>query len=472
MHDQELAFIPGWKQAEMVAQRKVSPRELTELYLGRIAAADGRLHAYVTVAGEQAMAAAQRAEEAAARGGELGPLHGVPISIKDLELTAGVRSTMGSAVYRDRVPEVDGYAVARLRRAGAIILGKTNTPEFGTGPTTRSRVAEECLNPWDTSRTPGGSSGGAGAAQAAGLCAMSLGSDGGGSIRIPSAFCGVFGLKVTNGRMPRGPGYGETAANQFSGPGPMTGCVRDAALMLQVCAGYDAGDATSLWDAVPDYLKGLEDGVRGLRVGWWVENAGYAPIDPGVAKGTRDAVRALLGAGAHVEECTLDVTGHVEAFWAVFSANLYQAHGKLLRQHAGELSDYMRSSLEHGMKITGAQYSQALAAIDRLRQRADDLMARYDLLLMPTTATTAYAPGSPPQVIDGRPSHPFWGTNPYNIVWNICAQPAASVPAGMSGGLPVGVMAVGRRNEDATVLRAARALEQAMPWSGRRPPPA
>ena len=454
----------------MVAQQKVSPRELTELYLRRIAAVDGRLHAYVTVAADQAMAVAKRAEEAVARGEALGPLHGVPISIKDLELTAGVRSTMGSAVYRDRVPDVDGYAVARLRKAGAIILGKTNTPEFGTGPTTRSLVAEECLNPWDTSRTPGGSSGGAGAAQAAGLCAMSLGSDGGGSIRIPAAFCGVFGLKVTNGRIPRGPGYGQPAANQFSGPGPLTGNVRDAALMLQVCAGYEAGDATSLRDAASDYLEGLENGVRGLRVGWWVDNGGYAPVDPGVAEGTREAVRAIQEEGAIVEECTLDIEGHVEAFWAVFSANLYQAHGELLRKHEAELSNYMRSSLEHGAAVTGAQYSQALAAIDQLRQRADDLMTRFDLLLMPTTATTAYAPESPPQVIDGKPAHPFWGTNPYNIVWNICGQPAASVPAGMSDGLPVGVMAVGRRNEDATVLRAARALEQAMPWVGRRPP--
>src|SRR5712692_5145524 len=237
MLNDESAFTPATELRRLIAAKAISPVELVELYLRRIERLDSRLHSYLTVVRDQALAAATAAEAAVMQGEELGALHGIPISIKDLELTQGIRSTSGSLAFRDRVPEQDSLVVERVRRAGAIILGKTNTPEFGLSATTRNRLGDDCRNPWDPDGTSGGSSGGAAAALAAGLCALATGTDGGGSIRIPASFCGVYGLKPTQGRVPRYPAAVPPVANQLSQPGPIARTVADVALLLRVLAG-------------------------------------------------------------------------------------------------------------------------------------------------------------------------------------------------------------------------------------------
>ena len=252
MTDRDLAFAPASEHLSLIAGKHVSPVELTQLYLDRIEDLDGRLSSYLTVTADEALARAREAEAAVTRGDELGPLHGLPISIKDLELTAGTRTTGGSLAFEDRVPTEDSVVVDRIRKAGAVILGKTNTPEFGLLGSTENRLGDHCRNPWNTERTTGGSSGGAGASVAAGLCSLASGSDGGGSIRIPSSYCGVYGIKPTQGRVPR---YGGAAApsiaNQFSQSGPMTRTVRDSAVLLQVLAGPDPRDASAMREAPP-----------------------------------------------------------------------------------------------------------------------------------------------------------------------------------------------------------------------------
>ena len=239
MDDRDLAFTPGYRQREMIASREISPVELTELYLRRIEELNPRLNAFLTVASEQAMEAARQAEQAVARGDDLGPLHGVAVSIKDLASTKGIRTTRGSLVYQDQVPDEDDIFVERLRQAGAIILGKTNTPEFGEGGgVTENRLGPNCNNPWNPQMTSGASSGGAGASVAAGLNPIAHGSDGAGSIRIPSAFCGIYGIMATQGRVPRREtGLMSWNPVDFSRDGPMTRTVRDAALFLNAVSG-------------------------------------------------------------------------------------------------------------------------------------------------------------------------------------------------------------------------------------------
>ena len=282
--DTDLAFAPATELRQLIAAGQVSCVELTELFYHRIAELNPQLNAYLTLCPEQALAAAGQAPGCPAAGESLGPLHGIPVSVKDLELTQGVTSTLGSALFHDRIPEYDSVVVERVKAAGAILLGKTNTPEFGLSGTTENKLGEPCRNPWDPARTPGGSSGGAAAALAAGLCTLATGSDGGGSIRIPASFSGLFGIKPSQGRVPRYGGYGQPAANHFSQSGPMSRTVADTALLLQVLAGPDSRDPTSIRETPPDFAAGLGNGVRGWRIAW-SPDLGYAGVEPGSGPG-------------------------------------------------------------------------------------------------------------------------------------------------------------------------------------------
>jgi len=298
--DNELAFAPATEVRRLIADGAVSPVELAELFFDRIDAHDSKLNAYLTVSRDLALDAAREAERAVARGDELGPLHGVPITIKDLEMTAGVRTTSGSLLFKDRVPHVDSAVVERVKAAGAIILGKTNTPEFGLLGHTQNRLGDHCRNPWDTERTTGGSSGGAGAALAAGLCSLATGSDGGGSIRIPASFCGVYGIKPTQGRVPAYTGTpAPPLANLFSQSGPMSRTVRDSALLLQVLAGHDPRDVGSLRDTPQDYLAAVGADIGGLRMAW-SPDFGHAAVDPEVADTASRAARVFAAIGSRL----------------------------------------------------------------------------------------------------------------------------------------------------------------------------
>ena len=470
MTDRDLAYTPAHQLAEMVARKQVSPVELTEVFLRRIEELDPKLNAFLTVTGDEAMAAAQLAEVAVTAGETLAPLHGVPISIKDLEATAGVKTTFGSLFFRDYVPDRDSGVAERVRESGAIVLGKTNTPEFGMRGTTENKLGDACHNPWDTTRTAGGSSGGAGAALAAGLCPLATASDAGGSIRIPGSFNGVYGIKPTLGRVPRFGGVAHPSPNPVAQPGPMARTVRDTALLLQVLAGPDDRDNTMLREQPPDFLAGLNSGVRGLRIAWSAD-LGYATVDPEVARATAKAAGVFEELGATVEEPGITMEEPFSRMGPMVSANAYASYGHHLEERPEDLTDYARSRLEKGRQVTGQDYARALKELEMLKFQMATLMEKYDLLLTPTMAVPAFVMGEHPSEIDGRSVEKDWAFNPINLVFNLTGQPAASVPCGYSSdGLPIGLHVVGRLRDEVTVLRASAAFEGARPWAERLPP--
>ena len=464
----DLCFLPATELARAIRARELSPLEVTDAVLARIERLDPRLGAYVTVTAEQARADARAAEAALTRGEPLGPLHGVPASIKDLINVHGVPTTRGSLVYKDFVPAEDAPSVARLRAAGAVLLGKTNTPEFGYRGSTDNRVTGPCRNPWRLDRTSGGSSGGSAAAVAAGLGPLSVGSDGAGSIRIPAAFCGIVGLKPSFGRVPTYPtGYLES----LSHAGPMTRTARDAALMLDVIAGPFEGDRASLPAADTSYLEACAGGIRGLRVAW-SPTLGYVGVDPEIARLCAAAAARFEALGAQVEEADPGWDDpHQEILYPIF----YGGVGTLVRdipRAQWPLLDSLALEIERETRaLSFDDWTRASMARARFWDTTRRFFERYDLLLTPTEPIPAFdvALEGPADVL-GRPGGRLAWT-PFTYPFNLTGQPAISVPCGLTAdGLPAGLQIVGRRFADATVLRAAAAFEEIAPWAHVRPP--
>jgi aspartyl-tRNA(Asn)/glutamyl-tRNA(Gln) amidotransferase subunit A len=477
--DRELLFLPAQQQRDMIIKKEISAVELTEAALRRIEALDGKLHAFLTVDRDGALQAAKAADAAVRQAkspAELGLLHGVPISIKDLELTKGLRSTFGSLVYKDFVPDYDSIVVERVRKAGAVILGKTNTPEFGLNAETYNRLGPDCGNPWDPTRTAGGSSGGAAASVAAGMCALATGSDGGGSTRIPCHFTGTYGIKVTLGRIPRYGGVGKAAVNVTSNTGPIARTVRDAAILLQVMAGHDSRDPGSLRQKVPDFVAALTGGIKGMKVGWSLD-LGFAPVDPDIATAVRDAVKVFAGLQAEVTEAGLKVDPPPFEFWApIWYSNVKAAYGHLMDQHVADLMPYVIAQIHRGTQVSGADYSRALRLRDVLRSQLDDYFEKFDLLILPSVAVTAFPFRNPPKTIGGKPvlkteAGLAFGVFPFTPTFNLSGHPAASIPCGFDrNGLPIGLQIVAGFGNEAALLRASAAFEEARPWTAKRPP--
>lgn len=460
---EELAFTPVHELTRLTRTRRISPRELVALFLERIAGLNPILNAYLTVNEEEATRAATDAEKAAMQTDRLPALFGIPVAVKDLEFTKGLRSTGGSLPYRDYVPSEDSIVVERLRNAGAIILGKTNTPEFGSYGQTWNRLGDDCRTPWDLACTSGGSSGGSAAAVAAGLAPFATGTDGAGSIRAPAAFCGVYGFKPSFGRIPLYGGF--LGLPPHTCAGPLTRSVRDAALMLSVLCGHDPRDPNSARQSPPDFVRALSRPARGLRVAW-SPNLGFAHVDAETQSLAEAAAKTLETLGCRLEAADPPVDVDLfETADPVRNADKYAAWGHLLRDRPDDLTPYVRSVLERGSRVTGEEYSNSLRELERLNSRMADFFERYDLLVTPTTSVPAYPVRQPPRTINGFEVPHYAGTTLLTILWNLTGQPAASLPCGLTdGGLPVGLQIIGRRGDDAVVLRASRALEQTRPW--------
>ena len=470
MPDDSLAFASAAEVRRLLDSRRISSVELTDLFLRRIENVDPKLNAYLTVTPDLAMDQAKRADEAAARGESLGPLHGIPISIKDLEATRGVRTTFGSLPFKDYVPDRDSIVVERVKAAGAVILGKTNTPEHGFRGTTENRLGEPCRNPWNPERTAGGSSGGAGAAIVSGLCTLATGSDGGGSIRIPSSFCGAYGIKPSQGRVPRFGGVGRPAFNFLSQSGPMTRTVDDSARLIQVLAGRDDRDAGCMTEQPPDWVERLHDGINGLKVGW-SPDLGFAAVDPEVAEATLKAAEVFQQElGCSVEDAGIRLEDPFLVFWDLFRVQGYTAYGEIYEERPEDFSGYGQQSMEYGKAITVPEYSRALLERQRLKRFMEDKLDEFDLVLTPTMAVTAFPIEQFPSVIGGRRVNPAWSYTPFTSLINMSGQTAANIPCGFSSeGLPIGLHVIGRKGDEATVLRASAAFEEARPWQDKRP---
>jgi len=464
---------------------ETTPSRATDEYLARIAKLDDKVGAYLTVTAEPARAAARAADERYRAGRPLGPIDGAPIALKDVFCTKGVRTTCASKILENFVPPYDATVVDRLAKAGAIMLGKTNMDEFAMGSSTEHSALKVTRNPWDLARVPGGSSGGPAAAVAAGLAAGSLGTDTGGSIRQPAAFCGVVGLKPTYGRVSR---FGLVAfASSLDHPGPFGLDVLDTSLLLGAIAGRDPLDATSIDAPVPDYAAGLEQGVRGLRLG--VPDEYFTKgMDAEVEIAVRAAIDVLKGLGATLERVSLPATPHALATYYVIapaeaSSNLARYDGVKygLRVPGHDLIDMesktraagfgaeVRRRIMLGTYVLSAgyydaYYGQAQKVRTLVRRDFDAAFGRVDLIVAPTTPNVPFKHGEKTDPVQ------MYLNDVFTIPADMAGVPGVSVPCGFTKtGLPIGLQIIGRALDEATVLRAARAYERATDWHTRRP---
>jgi aspartyl-tRNA(Asn)/glutamyl-tRNA(Gln) amidotransferase subunit A len=454
--------------ARQIRTKEVSPVEVVDAVLRRIEALQPTVNAFVTVTAEEARFAAHRAEAAVMAGERLGPLHGVPFSVKDLLATKGVRTTMGSLIFADQVSSEDAVPVRRLREAGAILVGKTTTPEFGHKPLTDSPLFGSTRNPWDLSRTCGGSSGGAAAAVVTGQGPLALGTDGGGSVRLPASCCGIVGLKPTLGRVPH-----VHQADLFSSTsyiGPMARTVAETAACLDAIVGFDAGDPYSRPEPADD---ARDVAVRGLRLGW-LPHVGNRLVDPEVLGACEAAVRHLEGRGAHVETVEEDVSGFERTFLIGLQAGLAARVGPHMAKFRDKVAVSLRESIDRGARWTAVDWVNALGQRTTVYRRVQALFRRFDFLLSPALSRPALPvdhDAFEPITIGGEAAGSIRGAwYPYLWPFNLSGHPAVSLPCGWSAdGLPIGLQIVGPWYGDRRVLALAAQLERERPCA--RPMP-
>jgi len=466
---EELTGLTIEQAARLLRSRTISSVELTQATLDRIQALEGRLHAFITVTSDLAVAQARRAEREIARGDYRGPLHGIPVTLKDLYWTRGIRTTAGSKILADFVPDRDATATARLAAAGAVLVGKANMHEFAIGATTENPFYGTCHNPWNLEHIPGGSSGGSAAAVAAGLGLASLGSCTGGSIRIPAAFCGIVGLKPTYGLVPR-TGIVPNSSSLDHG-GPMTRTAADAAAVLEAIAGADGSDPSAVTARLTGMRSIRRRSLQGLRVGV-PRNYYFDVVDPEVDALVRAAITELRKLGATVTSVTVpDVELSLDTCVVVAWSECANQHRRWLlsRPH-----DYGADTLDY---LTGAllyratDYVQAQRVRARIRHSVREVFRRIDVIVSPTGVIPASPIGQTEFEIDERSVPVLSVMARITCIANLTGEPAVSVPCGFTkAGLPVGLQIHGRALEDATVLRVAHAYEQATGWTSRTPP--
>ena len=459
------AYMTALELKGLLAERSISPVELVEDTLSRQDALEPQINAFVNRTPEQALAAAREAERAIGAG-EGGAIAGLPVSVKDLVPVAGVPWTFGSRPFADNVVDFDAPSVERIRQAGGCIIGKSTTSEFGCKAVCDSPLSGITRNPWDLTKTSGGSSGGAGASVAAGLTPFALGTDGGGSVRIPSALCGLFGIKAQFGRVPIFP---VSAAPTLAHVGSIARTVRDAALLLGVMAGHDRRDAFGVAEPTPDFLAACDAGAEGLRIAW-SPTLGYAQPEPEVATLCEAAAKRFEALGCTVE-LVEDALGAdpVELWMAEFYGGIGTKLKDLMAERPDELDPAVVATLSAGLDRSMVEYFTQVFARYEFREQMRQLFERYDLLLSPTLPCAAFDVGhdTPP----GLEARNIVSWVYYTYPFNLTGQPAASIPAGFTAsGLPVGLQMVAGINSEVDILRAAAAFEEAAPWADRRPP--
>jgi len=458
------ADLTATELLEQYRTKQLSPVEATDAALDRIAEADPEVNAYCLVDADTAREQARASEQRWARGEPRGRLDGVPTSIKDIFLTKGWPTLRGSrTVERDQPWNVDGAAVARLREDNAVFVGKTTTPEIAWKGVTDNPLTGITRNPWDPGRTAGGSSGGAAAAVALGMAPLAIGTDGGGSVRIPAAFCGIFTIKPTYGRIPH---YPASPFGTLAHAGPMTTTVAETALMLDVLSGPDSRDWSALAPPSGSFLDGLDVGVAGLRIAF-SPDLGFAHVDPEVADSVARAAQVFTELGATVEQVDPGFSDPVEDFHVLWFAGAAKSVEHLTDAQRELLDPGLREIVEQGLTYSAQDYLEATNTRMLLGQRMGAFHETYDLLLTPTVGIPPFEAGL--EVPPGASSPRWTGWTPFTYPFNMTQQPAASAPCGFtSDGLPIGLQIVGARHSDALVLRASRAFEQARPWTRPR----
>ncbi len=464
----DVCFLSATEMAQRIRRKQLSAREVLEAHLKQIERLNPKVNAIVTLVAEQAMARAKQLDESAAKGRFAGPLHGLPTAHKDLLDTKGIRTTYGSPIFRDHVPQADALLAERVRAAGAVLVGKTNTPEFGAGSQTFNKVFGATHNPHDLTKTCGGSSGGAAVSLACGMLPIADGSDMGGSLRNPASFCGVVGFRTSPGRVPSVPA--KTAWSALSVLGPMGRNVSDVALLLSAMAGPDGRSAMSLDDPGARFAEPLGREFKGARVAWCGGLAG-AVFEKRVMDVVARQRKTFESLGCTVEEAQPDLSGADDVFKTYRALSFYSSYGALLGAHRAELKDTVIEEIERGAKLTPADLARADLAWARLLDRVGTFMAKYEYFVLPTVQVAPFDVSKPyPHEIEGvkMASYIDWMKSCYQVT--VTGLPAISVPAGFTAeGLPVGIQIVGRHHADFSVLQMGHAFEQASGVERRRP---
>lgn len=461
----DLAFRTALELRQAIGARQVSPVEIMQASLARIERFDPKLNCFATYTPELALEAARSAERELMAGRPTGPLHGLPISVKDLIAVRDLKLTFGSRAAANNVAAVDAPSVERVRAAGACIVGKTTTSEFGCKAVGDSPLSGVTRNPWNTAKTPGGSSCGAAASVAAGMTPFALGTDGGGSIRVPCALTGLFGIKAQFGRVPVFP---VAATPTLAHVGPMARTVRDAALLLSVVSGHDPRDPFAVAGPVPDFLGACDRPVKGMRIAW-SRTLGYANPDPEVAEVAERAARAFADLGCELVEVEKVLDADPVDLWV---SEFYAGVGVRLKKPLAEqrelLDPAVADILKDALRQTSEEYYTNVFRRYELREKLRVFFEQFDLLLTPSLPCAAFDVGlnTPPQHADRNIVSWVYYTYPFNLT----GQPAASIPAGFTrAGLPVGLQMVARINQETDIFRAAAAFEQLRPWSDKKP---
>ena len=464
----DLCFLTATELARMIRARHVSALEVMQAHLAQIERTNSEVNAIVTLTPERALEGAREIDARLARGEDPGPLAGLPVAHKDLALTRGLRTTFGSPIFRDFVPDVDSVIVERLRHAGAVTLGKTNTPEFGAGSQTFNAVFGITRNPYDTTKTCGGSSGGAAAALACGMVPIADGSDLGGSLRNPASFCNVVGLRPSAGRVPNWPSF--AAWFSLSVVGPMARTVQDVALMLAATAGPDARSPISIEEPGAIFARALERDFRAVRIAW-SRDLGGLPVEPEVSRVLEAHRDVFENLGCRVEDATPDLRDADEIFQVLRAWHFELSHGELLRTKRAFLKDTVAWNIEQGAKLSGPRVGAAERARTELFHRMREFMDNYHFLVAPVVQVLPFDAKLPHVTqINGVPMATYidWMKSCCRI--SVTGQPAISVPCGFSAdGLPVGVQIVGRYRDDFGVLQLGSAFERATGYGRRRP---
>lgn len=467
----DLTFASAVTLQRLYRLGKASPLEVLQALLARIDSVNPDVNAIVTLERESALRAARSATAALRRRAKPSPLFGVPVAIKDVTPTRGIRTTHGSKLFADHVPDEDALVVRRLRAAGAIVLGKTNTPEFAFGPNTVNEVFGATRNPWNLALTSGGSSGGSAAGLATGMFPIAEGTDLGGSLRGPASYCGVIGFRTTPGLIPRYPSV--LAWDTYSVEGPMARTVADTALMLSVMAGPDDRSPLSYDVDTREFARAVRaPSVKGWRIAWTPDLGDLMAIDDEVRAVFERAVRVFRAAGARVEAACPDLGDVPEIVRLTRGLLMVARHADKLPEHRGILQAGLVENTEQGLAFTPREIAQGELLRTRQWQRFREFMETRDLLLTPTSATPPFPIDHPHvTVINGQPVGKMMARSYLTYAFSVLGVPAISIPCGFtSGGLPVGLQIIGKRRGEAAVLRAAAAFEAAQPWAEHRPP--
>jgi amidase len=466
--DTDICFRSALDLATAVRTRQLSATEVVQAHLDRIERTNPHVNAITTLVAERALQEAREADARTVSGADVGPLHGLPIAHKDTHATAGIRTTSGSPIMRDRVPEHDDLIVSRLRRAGAISIGKTNVPEFSAGAHTFNPLFGVTRNPYDLERTAGGSSGGAAAALAAGMHPLADGSDMGGSLRFPAGFCNVVGLRPSAGRVPS---RSKDGWDSLTVQGPMARSVSDLAHMLSVIAGPDRRSPISLQEPGSVFGAELDSDPRGLKVAWSPDFGGELPMDPEASGIVERQAEVFAGMGCHVEQECPDFSGADESFHTMRAWQLELSLGGLVDRNPDLVKDSLLRNVETGRELTAADLGRAVKARTRLFQRVADFFERYDVLALPVSQVPPFPVDHEyPTEIAGV-EHSTYLDWMRSCTWvTATGHPAVSVPAGFTAtGLPMGLQLVGKHRHELALLRAARAFERATGHGRHRP---